>query len=491
MCFDDVTNMELKVQVDGIHRVVCGVTADSTCHDVVLALAHAIGKTGRFTLVEKWRDNERPLLPKECPIQLLQKWGEYAHEVQFLLMIPDQVKSESNKQRLKENENPRDNFVHKFSPPQVKDNNVKRSLTFSGAHKTEFSSLKNGPTALGQLGKVQSFDENPKSNSRPPLHTQNQSAQPHISSSAQQFNHNSHHNVSAFDNPRRQNQHHSNQSIIQGQHHNHENHQVSNVSGVHHSLRTTHNKDHSNSHTRNDGFQNHNSRLPLPSDNPNNIPGRRVSPRERGYSPANHYSVPDSGVKSSNHRHETSNTQSQHRTEHNRIVSPQNRTATASPGQPTLPGSPSNSILPIVQGRTRPSAFSPVIPHKHKHHNTVDVTQTNPTNHPNMKTGKVPGFNGVPSGVVLEEYDLDSNFPDILRNSRKDVVIEEYKMPEDGRGSVTRKVEPDPQFTKMQRLVNMQQERIKMQESQLQLIDTGNKINGILWIIAKNMQGLI
>lgn len=45
--------------VDGIQRVVCGVTLTTTCADIVFALCHATGQTGRFMLIEKWRNNER------------------------------------------------------------------------------------------------------------------------------------------------------------------------------------------------------------------------------------------------------------------------------------------------------------------------------------------------------------------------------------------------------------------------------------------------
>lgn len=51
--------MELKVWDDGIQRVVCGLTEDTTCQDVVVALALATKQTGRFTLIEKWRNSER------------------------------------------------------------------------------------------------------------------------------------------------------------------------------------------------------------------------------------------------------------------------------------------------------------------------------------------------------------------------------------------------------------------------------------------------
>lgn len=37
--------MELKVWVDGVQRVVCGVTEATTCQEVVIALAQAIGRS--------------------------------------------------------------------------------------------------------------------------------------------------------------------------------------------------------------------------------------------------------------------------------------------------------------------------------------------------------------------------------------------------------------------------------------------------------------
>jgi len=77
--------MELKVWVEGIQRIVCGVTEKTTCQDVVYALAHATGKTGRFTLIERWRNNERLLAPQEHPLKVLAKWGEYSNDVQFIL----------------------------------------------------------------------------------------------------------------------------------------------------------------------------------------------------------------------------------------------------------------------------------------------------------------------------------------------------------------------------------------------------------------------
>ncbi|XP_026473762.1 ras association domain-containing protein 8-like isoform X2 [Ctenocephalides felis] len=85
--------MELKVWVDGFQRIVCGVTDNTSCQDVVYALAHATGKVGRFSLIERWRCNERHLAPQENPLKILMKWGEYSSDVQFILQ-----RSEGRKQ---------------------------------------------------------------------------------------------------------------------------------------------------------------------------------------------------------------------------------------------------------------------------------------------------------------------------------------------------------------------------------------------------------
>ncbi|KAF5277602.1 hypothetical protein FQA39_LY06095 [Lamprigera yunnana] len=77
--------MELKVWVEGIQRIVCGVSENTTCQDVVYALAHATGKSGRFTLIERWRNNERQLAPNENPLKIILKWGEYSNDVQLIL----------------------------------------------------------------------------------------------------------------------------------------------------------------------------------------------------------------------------------------------------------------------------------------------------------------------------------------------------------------------------------------------------------------------
>ncbi|XP_062860192.1 ras association domain-containing protein 8b isoform X2 [Trichomycterus rosablanca] len=87
-------DMELKVWVDGVQRIVCGVTEVTTCQEVVIALAQAIGRTGRYTLIEKWHETERHLAPHENPVVSLNKWGQYASDVQLVLQCTSPSLSE-------------------------------------------------------------------------------------------------------------------------------------------------------------------------------------------------------------------------------------------------------------------------------------------------------------------------------------------------------------------------------------------------------------
>ena len=48
-------------------------------------MAHATAQTGRFILIEKWRNKERVLSPNDRPLASLAKWGEYANDVIFVM----------------------------------------------------------------------------------------------------------------------------------------------------------------------------------------------------------------------------------------------------------------------------------------------------------------------------------------------------------------------------------------------------------------------
>ncbi|XP_029942956.1 ras association domain-containing protein 8-like isoform X1 [Salarias fasciatus] len=77
--------MELKVWVDGVVRVVSGLSLNTSCQDVVIALAQSIGQTGRYILILKLRGNERHLVAEDCPLQHLAQLGQLAADVQFVL----------------------------------------------------------------------------------------------------------------------------------------------------------------------------------------------------------------------------------------------------------------------------------------------------------------------------------------------------------------------------------------------------------------------
>ncbi|KAI5094985.1 ras association domain-containing protein 8 [Silurus meridionalis] len=85
--------MEIKVSVDGVQRVVCGVTETTTCQEVVIALAQALGRTGRYTLRENFKGYVRHVSPDENLVESLGKYGQQAREVQLSLhhLGPSQV----------------------------------------------------------------------------------------------------------------------------------------------------------------------------------------------------------------------------------------------------------------------------------------------------------------------------------------------------------------------------------------------------------------
>ncbi|KAJ8257735.1 hypothetical protein GJAV_G00189110 [Gymnothorax javanicus] len=78
--------MELKVSVDGVQRIVCGVTDKTTCQEVVIVLAQALGRTGRYTLMERYKDFERNVAPDERLLESLTKYGQHSRQVRLILL---------------------------------------------------------------------------------------------------------------------------------------------------------------------------------------------------------------------------------------------------------------------------------------------------------------------------------------------------------------------------------------------------------------------
>ncbi|XP_067928580.1 ras association domain-containing protein 8-like isoform X2 [Watersipora subatra] len=113
--------MQLRVWIGTVQRIISGVSENTTSQEVIVALAQATGKTGRFTLVEKWRDYEKTLTPDQCPLLMAHKFGDYAHEVQFILRQTGEISSTNR--RLAEAKSPK---------PQRRRTHLKKSMSFSG-----------------------------------------------------------------------------------------------------------------------------------------------------------------------------------------------------------------------------------------------------------------------------------------------------------------------------------------------------------------------
>ncbi|XP_034074451.1 ras association domain-containing protein 7-like isoform X2 [Gymnodraco acuticeps] len=120
--------MELKVWVQGVVRVVCGLSENTSCQDVVVTLAQAIGQTGRYILILKLRGTERQLVADERPLQHLAHLGQQAAEVQFVLRRTGPILSEGKETPTREGRFP----LHGPPEPEaLKRNDPHKALSFS------------------------------------------------------------------------------------------------------------------------------------------------------------------------------------------------------------------------------------------------------------------------------------------------------------------------------------------------------------------------
>ncbi|XP_025998733.1 ras association domain-containing protein 8-like isoform X1 [Astatotilapia calliptera] len=120
--------MELKVWVEGVVRVVSGLSLNTSCQDVVIALAQAIGQTGRYILILKLRGNERHLVADDCPLQHLAQLGQLATEVQFVLRRTGPSLSEGPDTPANERRLP---LSRPSEPEPLKRREPQKALTFS------------------------------------------------------------------------------------------------------------------------------------------------------------------------------------------------------------------------------------------------------------------------------------------------------------------------------------------------------------------------
>lgn len=465
------------MRVDGISRIVCGVTETTTCQDVVIALAQAMGRTGTFTLIEKWRDSERPLNKSEYPVKVLQKWGEYANEVQLLLQKSDQTRKTVVNEPTKEPNKTKENFKHNFSPQVQKEGPVRRSNTFSGVHNMAHHPVRQRDQHKHSHN-LQSISE--KENIEDTSLTQSLPTYGFMSSSKLQ----------TVDQPQSLPIHSHTQPLPNSSGY----YPYAQVKNIHRNqkpsdlpISSTHSSNFSVASSHNPKFlgstpssnfhvpsANHYSDIPQESNAPYHSSSRQTTSTNRTHDNRMQYQTQPVRNDISNYKHYNGDIY-----ERNQVIqgaSPRNKyspvhsrtgssNSSRSPNKLSSPISPTDSREQSpslsLYSKNRQSAFSPVIPR-----------QKSP-NSPKSMTGDLdfrvysPGQEG--NDVV--EYVLDNNFPDLGPN-RLDPKIEEYHMPgEQLVSSPVQEVE-DTEITKMQELVTRQQERIKHQESQLDLINS-------------------
>ncbi|XP_060923567.1 ras association domain-containing protein 7-like isoform X1 [Limanda limanda] len=125
--------MELKVWVEGVVRVVCGLSLNTSCQEVVITLAQAIGQTGRYILILKFRGNERQLVADDCPLQHLAHLGQLAAEVQFILRRTGPSLSAGQETPTTERRLP---LPRPSEPETLRRREPQKSLTFNLGHAT-------------------------------------------------------------------------------------------------------------------------------------------------------------------------------------------------------------------------------------------------------------------------------------------------------------------------------------------------------------------
>ncbi|XP_048825720.1 ras association domain-containing protein 8-like [Brienomyrus brachyistius] len=131
--------MELKVWVDGVLRVLCGLSEETSCQDVVITLAKAMGQTGRYVLIQRLRDYERQLLANEKLLDSMTKLGQQASDIQFFLRRIGPI----NQDRTVSDKGITSPKLHVLEPHKHKE--PRRSHTFNLGHS---SSLKKKPKHL-------------------------------------------------------------------------------------------------------------------------------------------------------------------------------------------------------------------------------------------------------------------------------------------------------------------------------------------------------
>uniref|UniRef100_A0AC34Q6I2 Ras-associating domain-containing protein n=1 Tax=Panagrolaimus sp. JU765 TaxID=591449 RepID=A0AC34Q6I2_9BILA len=145
--------MDLTVLSNGVELNVSGVTNDTTCLQVVYALAHATGQKGKFVLVAHFHDYEHRLSQTEKPLEIINQ--NHGTPVSFELRHLE--------------EQPSTMMIPVVSSPLTKANNIS---SFQSVTALSSQPMKQSKRAISLPS--QSFSQSIQRNARPPPPTYNQ-----------------------------------------------------------------------------------------------------------------------------------------------------------------------------------------------------------------------------------------------------------------------------------------------------------------------------
>ncbi|VDQ12452.1 unnamed protein product [Trichobilharzia regenti] len=79
--------MDIKVNIDGVLREVCGVTEGTTCEEVIFKLAQVASLPGFYTLVASIREEEVTLSPDERIINFIKELALTTYTIWWYYII--------------------------------------------------------------------------------------------------------------------------------------------------------------------------------------------------------------------------------------------------------------------------------------------------------------------------------------------------------------------------------------------------------------------
>ncbi|ESN96023.1 hypothetical protein HELRODRAFT_163049 [Helobdella robusta] len=137
--------MELKVFTeDGISRVISGVTDQTTCRDVMVAVAQATGSQGTYSMLLLWGNIAKTLLPNDKPMDIVKNFAESSTNTRFLIKLNNSRSSNNNNlkvsvaNKLKQvTDNKKTAVLNIDKPIRQKQHRLKKAHTFNAPFSTK------------------------------------------------------------------------------------------------------------------------------------------------------------------------------------------------------------------------------------------------------------------------------------------------------------------------------------------------------------------